>query len=407
MVPKRFASLGVSSIASIAKSRPGIDHTVWDNLSSDEQDALASPPFIPKPLPSPGVFSAGSPPRPSRDIHPPAEIVPGKEEKEKSRRWGFLKKMSMGKMRTDTPSNSRPGTAQGRPIVVATQRPVLTKFPTSSAAFPIDPRLSTITPQIDVRISTTGALLNSPSTSDLLPTSISKKPSVELLKITPPPTIPEKPSIDVLKPPPVSSNNLLVPTTTPRATKRRSFLPIDVAPIPIPDASSFVPNVTATNDADIDDGAETARAPSHQISQETLSQLQRREEEKAREARTRALRSVMAYLRDMYDLGLSQSNTLSMYGGLTVDSSGLRSRRPTIIEGTAGSRLTTSDGASVLSGLSRPDSHLRSSDAILGLRSGSTTQTNSVATTDSTGSNGEERKFKDDKSKREIGRAHV
>ena len=62
--------------------------------------------------------------------------------------------------------------------------------------------------------------------------------------------------------------------------------------------------------------------------------------------------------------------------------------------------MTTSDGASVLSGLSRPDSHLRSSDAILGLRSGSTTQTNSVATTDSTGSNGEERKFKDDKSKR-------
>lgn len=401
MVPKRFASLGVSSVASTpggAKYRPGLDHTIWDNLSGDEQESVGSPTLPPKPLPSPSIFS-GSPPRPMRDLRSTPDNISVKEEKEKPRRWGFLKKMSMGKMRTESPSNSRPGTAQGRPIIGGpTPRPMMTKYPTSSAAFPIDPRLSTATPLIDVRISTTGALLNSPSTSDLLPASISKKPSVELLKITPPPTIPEKPSTDGLRPPPISSNNLLVPTPTPRAAKRRSFLPIDVAPIPIPDASSFVTNVTATSDADVDDGAETARAPSHQISQETLSQLQRREEEKAREARTRALRSVMAYLRDMYDLGLSQSNTLSMYGGLTVDPSGLRSRRPTIIEG-AGSRLTTSD-ASMMSGSSRPESHLRSSDGILGLRSGSTTQTNSVATTDSNGSNGEERKFKDDRSKR-------
>ena len=50
---------------------------------------------------------------------------------------------------------------------------------------------------------------------------------------------------------------------------------------------------------------------------------------------------------------------------------------------------------------SRPDSSagLRSVDSRIGLRSGYTTQTNSVATTDSSGS-GEERKYKDDRAKR-------
>ena len=47
-------------------------------------------------------------------------------------------------------------------------------------------------------------------------------------------------------------------------------------------------------------------------------------------------------------------------------------------------------------------SQLRSIESRMGLRSGSTTQTNSVATTDSNGSgSGEERKWKDDKGKRQ------
>ena len=51
---------------------------------------------------------------------------------------------------------------------------------------------------------------------------------------------------------------------------------------------------------------------------------------------------------------------------------------------------------------SRPDSvNLRSTEGRIGIRTGNTTQTNSVATTDSAGSGGgEERKYKDDKAKR-------
>ncbi|CAL1695962.1 unnamed protein product [Somion occarium] len=396
-VPKRFASLGVSAAYSSpggGRMRPGVDPTLWDNISGDE--AEESPPVPPqKPLPSPSKLYTGSPPRPLNDARSRPEVRPGKEEK--SGRWGFLKKMSMGKMRSEPPSNSRPDTAQGRPILNAQARPMLTKFSSSSPAFHNDPRLSTGIPQIDVRISTTGMLLNPPGTPEMIPPSLSKKPSMDMLKLSPPPPpIPEKPSMEQLKPPPsaFSNNNLLVPTPTPRATKRRSFLPIDVAPIPIPDASSFVPNLTATSDAD--DGVETARAPPQAMTHESLEQLHRREEEKAREARTRALRSVMAYLRDMHDLGLSQSNTLSIYGGLgDPNAGGLRSRRPTVVEN---NRLTSEGSThSIISSLgSRPESSVRSSS----MRSGTTTQTNSVATTDSNGSNGEERKYKDDKSKR-------
>lgn len=137
------------------------------------------------------------------------------------------------------------------------------------------------------------------------------------------------------------------------------------------------------------------------VQMETLEQVQRREEERAREARARALRSVMAYLRDMHDLSTSQANTMSIYGGAVPDaSSALRNRRPTIGDN---GRLPsdTSIVSSISSAPSRPESsfHLRSPESRMELRSGITTQTNSVATTDS-GSGGEERKFKDDKAKR-------
>ncbi|KAI0078939.1 hypothetical protein K474DRAFT_786929 [Panus rudis PR-1116 ss-1] len=394
-VPKRFASLGASSALGSPggnRPRPPVDQTMWDRSSTaDVHREVSSPP-----LKSPSLSPAKS-----QEGRPVQQFVtrPVKDEKDKPGRWGFLKKMSMGKMRTDSPTPSRPGTAQGRPVP-SHARPVLNKYPTSTS-YMDHARPPSTTPQIDVRISTTGTLLNSPNLGmmDSLPPSLSKKPSMEMLKVIPPPTIQEvevQPSIDEAKASAPSSNNLLVPTPTPRATKRRSFLPIDVSPIPIPAASAFVPNVTVANEPD--DANETARAPSR-LSIENLEQQQRREEERIREARTRALRSVMAYLRDMYDLGLSQSNTMSMYGGSLDPNGGLRSRRPTIVE----TGRIASDGSILSSGSSgsRPESsHLRTSEARYGLRSGSTTQTNSVATTDSTGSGSEERKFKDDKAKR-------
>jgi hypothetical protein len=115
----------------------------------------------------------------------------------------------------------------------------------------------------------------------------------------------------------------------------------------------------------------------------------RREEERAREAYMRALRSVMAYLKDMNDLAQSQQpNPVSIYGDESI--AGARSRRPTVVDREV-SMASSSSGSD--------PSHLRSSESMMGLRSGTSSQTLSVATTDSSSSM-DERKYKDDKGKR-------
>lgn len=164
--------------------------------------------------------------------------------------------------------------------------------------------------------------------------------------------------------------------------------------IPIPDAAAFVPGVTASNEAD--DYEESHRGTPHPVSQ-NVEQYVRREEERLREAYTRALRSVMAYLKDMNDLGQSQTNPMSMYGASTDDVLTTRSRRPTIVEG--GREVSMAMNGSTVSMIDS-SGHLRSTESMAGLRSGNSTMTLSVATTDSSGSSGEERKFKDDKGKR-------
>ena len=108
----------------------------------------------------------------------------------------------------------------------------------------------------------------------------------------------------------------------------------------------------------------------------------------------RALRSVMAYLRDMNDLAMSQQNhTVSMYGN--PDDIGARSRRGTIAEREVSIALS---GSTVVASMESP-THLRSQESIGRTRSGTSSQTLSVATSDSN-SSAEERKFKDDKGKR-------
>lgn len=107
----------------------------------------------------------------------------------------------------------------------------------------------------------------------------------------------------------------------------------------------------------------------------------------------RALRSVMAYLKDMNDLAMSQQpNPVSMYGHPDDPSPiAIRSRRPTMVE---------REPSTVSSSTSDPSSsHLRSPESIMALRSGVSSQTLSVATTDSS-SSVEERKYKDNKEKR-------
>ena len=397
-LPKRFASLGVSSALSPegVHKRPAIDPSVWDGLPVEKDDPGAKG-LPPVPLDdAPGALPAmGSQiSRRDRDSRYQEETPAKSKEETKSTRWGFLKKMSMGKMRADPVSGARPSMASSRPRLPSKSQPGAIERSLSSAA---DFARASFTPQIDVRISTTGTLLQ-PSEGRL-----SRQPSEEVLKAVPPTILeipvasPEENSLLAAPKSPTPSTNLLgFPQPTSRAAKRRSFLPIEMSPIPIPPPSQFVPGVTAANDAEeTEDRTKPVPSP---IQTNPMEQIQRREEEKAREARTRALRSVMAYLKDMHDLGLTQvNNTMSMYGGL-LDTPG-RPRRPTVVDN---SRLNSdSSVTSIVSLSSVSTSQLRSAESRSALRSGTTTQTNSVATTDSSGSGStEERKYKDDKGKR-------
>jgi hypothetical protein len=168
----------------------------------------------------------------------------------------------------------------------------------------------------------------------------------------------------------------------------------------IPENSKFVSGVVVSPDTD---NQQAQPSPNSVRGGLTLSTsvvdhevLRRKEEERARDAYMRALRSVMAYLKDMNDLShVQQSNSLSMYGVSSDEHPQPRSRRPTVVESQF-SRESSSGGSTTDS-----SSHLRSAESIAGMRSGSSSQTLSVMTTDSSGSQ-EERKFKDDKGKRAL-----
>ncbi|TFK40977.1 hypothetical protein BDQ12DRAFT_600147 [Crucibulum laeve] len=373
-IGKRFASLGPSSATTTPSratnpSRPQLTQSLWDN----EPDINTTSPAA-----SSISNDTTSVSQPGQTIKPAHRQRSSRDGKEKGSRWGFLKKMSMGKMKIDSPSPptsrpqlSRPHTSAGTSAGIST-----INTPSGTERF-------SKTPQIDLRFSTTGTLdalpmLATPST----PPQMKRQPSRDLLQV----------SIPV---PPRSSSLLAPPSPLPRSAKRRSFLPVE-APgaltlsIPIPETSSFVPGLTATNE---DDAEVRAATPSPAVDSE---QYLHREEERARDAYMRALRSVMAYLKDMNDLALSQSvNPLSMYG-VAADEVLTRSRRPTIVEAQREVSLALSNTTSISSDIS---AQLRPSDSILGLRSGTASQTISIATTDSNGSS-EERKFKDDKGKR-------
>ena len=399
VVPKRFASLGVASGSTSpnsARARMTVDSSFWDN--TPEEDEVPALPPMPRRATLPSKHPDA--PKPEPDNRAFADLPSPPVKDEKTRRWGFLKKMSMGKMRPEPsprlpPSQSRQGTPTLRP-------PLARSASTNPGSVP----------QINVRISTTGALLGSNNHAlppippdESLPTIAQE--SIEDEDAPPPPPPSQKPLIDALRIPSASPNlasssSLLTTMPTPRAMKRRSFLPIDMLPIPIPSASKFVGGVTVADGADdeAEDPSRPAQSPLVPAGKDPLEQLQYREEERQRDARMRALRSVMAYLRDMHDLSLTQ---VPLPPIPPDPPSGLRSRRPTIVENgrvmSDGSIPSMSSTPSLPS--SRPDSSagLRSVDSRIGLRSGYTTQTNSVATTDSSGS-GEERKYKDDRAKR-------
>ncbi|KAJ3895110.1 hypothetical protein GG344DRAFT_39653 [Lentinula edodes] len=412
-MPKRFASLGAATTLSTPEavqrpnksSRPALTNSVWDNISETDDSVGGSPSSnrgSQATLPARTEINSTRTSPPSKSFGTGKEGLDSKtstrsrkDGKEKGSRWGFFKKMSMGKMRPDIPP-SRPGTSSG-PLspgsgINTTSRPQLRN---GNGVISSPERLNQL-PQIDMRISTTGAL---DVMTRHLPTVVA--PEIEQVaedEDEPPPSIARKLSRENLNiypnPSLLASTNdrfgsasslLHPPSPTPRSSKRRSFLPIDIngpgsLNIPIPDNSRFVPAVTATNGEGLDQNdhvSEDNREPTPSQYMYTIDHddYLRKEEERARESYTRALRSVMAYLKDMNDLGLSQS------GGASPPE-GPRSRRPTMAIDVPGSR----ENSIALSG----STAVSNSEAL---------RTLSVATTDSTGSN-EERKIKDDKAKR-------
>ena len=355
---KRFATLGPNSQL-ISPSRPPVNATrpqlsqsMWDNTgeNSNNTSNRAS-------LTSPAQTSS------QKQTKSDLNDLQDRPTREKTGRWGFLKKMSMGRIRSDTPS-SPPSASSNR-----SARSHKSDHSGSIARKTYD-RMSK-SPQIDVRLSTTGKLDALP----ILPSS-SLEPEVPVAAS----------ALSSLVPPPLLQSRL----------KRRSFLPVDapgVMSLSIPENSAFVTGVVLSQEGETSENS-LVSPKSPVLNHE---QYIRQEEDRARDVYTRALRSVMAYLKDMNDLGTIQqsSSPLSMYGSPTTpdDYPTLRSRRPTIVEPSRELSMTSS--VSMVSDMS---GQLRPSESITGLRSGTSSQTLSVVTTDSGSS--DERKFKDDKGKR-------
>ena len=408
-LPQRFATVGRQS-----QFRGHDDRTPLDRLSPwDEQfeQAAAPAPSLAQPPDTPDTPDSSRPPiPPRRDSLYESEnlalrqrsVLRKKDDKTKEQpgRWGFLKKMSMGKLKPDAPG-PKPSSAYVKPGIT----PLANVAESASVSTPQPTALSQNSLSlIDVRLSSTGSLgMEIPGA----PPEISISPSISGPKEegpniaplpSPSPSLPPSPSLLSLSNIPPSPNLSSQPSST-RIAKRRSFLPIGGPPTPLPSPGPLTPSSLAIT---ANDGEEFS-TPSP-ISPESAEQTQRREEDRAREAYTRALRSVMAYLRDMNDLSVTQHSLMSVYAPSTPDitGSGPRPRRPTA---TDCSRVV-SDGvhsspSSAAASRSGSSDQLRSPESIAHLRSLNSSQTASIATTDSAGSTyGEERKFKDDAGRR-------
>lgn len=378
-IGKRYGSVGAASILGVAATktpvRPALTQSMWeglDNESTTTATSIETTPFRSSP-PNNGEGITQLPVDMSYDPKGTIRARPSKEGKEKTR-WGFLKKMSMGKMKPDT-----------SPRVNQSPNPRPQRSELGS------PERKSKSPQIDLRFSTTGTL--NVSTHSEIPTFVQSPPdSIDEDSSSFSLNIPSSisPSLANMSP---SSSLLQPPESTPRSGKRRSFLPLDGTSslnIPIPENSVFVGGTTATNgDESQDIAREKSPSPVH-----GSDQYLAREQERAREGYTRALRSVMAYLRDMNDLSLSQQASQTTVYGSAGEPMLSRPRALTTTSHDPSRELSMALGAD-------SSNQLRSAnDQGSGrLRSGTSSQTVSVAASDSSQTS-EERKIKDDKYQR-------
>lgn len=296
---KRFASMGRQSgshaVAAFVPTKGGADEM-------EELDGEDSPPLGKKP----------STPSGERDLGPV-------EKKEKTK-WGFLKKMSMGRMRSGSGSGSSirpppPLHSNTAPVLDLSQRSV------SSPGLPTRPSTS----MGYSSSSSSYGNANGPSTSSL--SSSDTPPAVSNSKMGPS----------------SSAGYLGLPSSasTSRQKKRRSYLPLDMPPslnIPIPSTSPFMSSVstfsstnhflpsamahTSEDDSDGDDDADSASIlesylqnsplesptmtfqPSTNPNQHSTSASSAAEDDFRQASYLAGLRKVMGYLRDLHDLSI-------------------------------------------------------------------------------------------------------
>ncbi|KIJ47780.1 hypothetical protein M422DRAFT_45549 [Sphaerobolus stellatus SS14] len=382
---KRYASLGPTTLVT-PRARPTLIENMWDNGGDVDADAEGDSGNV--------TLRKSRPPSPNPDE--------AQQPRTKSKRWGFFKKMSMGRIRPDSSGSGKPS----RSVSGSTQTSPQGFGSVSRAAGIMPP---TIVANTAPSSPTPHARYQSPN---ILSTNLTTQ-SLSTSPVTPVSATSRSPA------------TLGLPQS--RAARRRSFLPLDGPPalnIPIPRTSPFLPDSLIISD-DVDDNARNVitpileKPPAHipeptsapPLSATISSSLATMPASPMDQQRTqdgpdehhaqhaRALRGIMAYLRDMVDLGMANSAappSLPSAASSTVsvaETPGpeVKSRRPTIVENAprvmSEASLTSSTGSSSL----RSDEQR--------------TNTMSVVTTESEGSAGgkaeEERsRYKDDKARR-------
>ncbi|KAF8323058.1 hypothetical protein DL93DRAFT_2070483 [Clavulina sp. PMI_390] len=420
-LPTRFESLpkrGGGPGGAVERTRPPL--TVFaDSRSPPRRDQMMTADSRPNSIVS----------RPASRVIPDP-MSPDGEDGQKSQKWGFLKKMSMGRMRSTTsPREQQAGnTAAVRQGVVRAH----TVGSRGSAAYPA------ISPPGGMRPDTIHSS-SAPSVPQITEDGMALPPHPMNLSHLPPalptiaaplleeeefagedaPALPPKSEIqkkqsrealthltvastDSRSPSPAISagggGGLLMPQANSRAQKRRSFLPLSTpstasgfdSPMPTPDSFAREPAPTSPHFTD-DSNRVSYGDDSQYLTIDAEREAQEQEAHRQREHYKRGLRSIMAYLRDLSDLSgpLGAGDNISTP---TSPASGSK-RRPTLnsdsrMHSDSGSGSGTGSGMG--GGLHKKPSMISLSGAAM-----------SVATSESSGSaNVEERKYKEDTKKR-------
>ncbi|KAG9026848.1 hypothetical protein FRB95_008370 [Tulasnella sp. JGI-2019a] len=382
----RFMSLGMRGSASatnspLVQNRLALTGSMWEQptraMSQVGGDGMRSiheaefgqnDPTRPGPPPS----------RSGRAVQQEPDDVSVQEKGNK--KWGFLKKMSMSKMRGN--NNTSPETLRGT-------KGGNKKRPATAAASTM-PFNQTGSFQV-VRAESVPGQEGSGNIAKFT-NMLKPSPSAELL----------------------NSAHLSPTGVTARPARRRSFLPLDTPPqlnIPI-DKSPLLP-VSALEDIaaaspNISSSALSSARQSPLPQEITIHVQEAAVPSATNELYVKALRGVMSYLKDMQDLGgvpLTKESapnkepaaSPSAVGSANSSPAPERIRRPTVNGWQEGAPGESSATSSPFASLPRPLRNMTSSTSLRG------TVAISMITTDSggSGSNGqEERKTKDDKTKR-------